>query len=352
MQSAISNLQSEMRCAALQFFATPFDLTRNLETAERLIRAAAAQGAQLVVLPELFNTGYVYTPRLFAFAETEDGLTLGYLVRLSSELKVYLAGPLLLREGAPSRVFNVFVLIEPDGKIHKYRKQNPFLWERCYFEAGHAPLVVETELGRIGLMTCWDITRRDIWEAYQGRVDVLLIASAPPRFHRAVLNFPLGKKVYLAQMMPALLHDRDKIDNWFLEDIAERAAWLGAPIVHAVMAGRFVTEVPFPRLGFLAAAFARPRLWPLAAQAHLASLRATFYGTSAIFSAQGETLAHIESPEGIALADISSDSANDPAFSSPKLSGYFLPKVPMQLQVMEWLMRPVAKRYYRQRITS
>jgi len=352
MQSAISNLQSEMRCAALQFFATPFDLTRNLETAERLIRAAAAQGARLIVLPELFNTGYVYTPRLFAFAETEDGLTLRNLVRLSSELKVYLAGPLLLREGAPSRVFNVFVLIEPDGKVHKYRKQNPFLWERCYFEAGREPLVVETKLGRIGLMTCWDVAWRDIWEAYRGRVDVLLIASAPPRFHRAVLNFPLGKKVYLAQMMPVLLRDREAIDGWYLDDIAARAAWLGAPIIHAVMAGRFVTEVPFPRLSFLAAAFARPRLWPLTARAHLASLRATFYGTSAIFNAEGETLARVEGEEGVVVADISFDGARDPALSSLNPADYFLSKVPTQLRVMEWLMRPVAERYYRQRITS
>ncbi|MGH2524378.1 MAG: nitrilase-related carbon-nitrogen hydrolase, partial [Anaerolineales bacterium] len=71
-----------LRAAALQFFATPFDLSRNLETAERLIRLAAGQGAQLIVLPELFNTGYVYTPRLITFAENEAGLTLRHLARL------------------------------------------------------------------------------------------------------------------------------------------------------------------------------------------------------------------------------------------------------------------------------
>lgn len=41
-----------MRVAAVQFFATLFDLTRNLQTAERLLRQAAAQGARLIVLPE------------------------------------------------------------------------------------------------------------------------------------------------------------------------------------------------------------------------------------------------------------------------------------------------------------
>src|SRR5215510_9883877 len=78
-----------LRASALQFSSTPFALSRNLESAERLIREAAAQGAQIVVLPELFNTGYVYTPRLFAAAETEDGATLRRLTSLSAELKVY-----------------------------------------------------------------------------------------------------------------------------------------------------------------------------------------------------------------------------------------------------------------------
>ncbi len=334
-----------MHAAALQFFATPFDLTRNLETAERLARTAAAQGAQIIVLPELFNTGYVYAPRLFAFAETEEGLTLRNLRRWSAELNAHIAGPLLLRENG--HIFDVFALVGPDGTLHKYRKRNPFLWERCYFEAGREPLVVQTSLGRIGLMTCWDIARRDLSETYRGRVDALLIASAPPRFHRAVLNFPLGKKIYLAQMMSALLRDRDVMDGWYLDEVAALADWLGVPIVHAVMAGRFVTEVPLPRLSFLVGALTRPRLWRLAASAHLASLRATFYGTSAIFNAQGETLARVEAEEGIALAEISSDGANDPAFSASRLSGYFLPKVPMQLQMMEWLMRPVAGAYYR-----
>jgi hypothetical protein len=161
----------------------------------------------------------------------------------------------------------------------------------------------------------------------------------------------LGKKVYLAQLMPALLRDRDVMDDWYLNEVAALADWLDVPIVHAVMAGRFVTEVPFPRLSFLAAAITRPRLWPLAASAHLASLRATFYGTSAIFSARGETLARVESEEGITVADISLENPRDPALPSPKLSGYFLPKVPMQLQVMEWLMRPVASVFYRRQRT-
>jgi len=338
-----------LRVAALQFFATPFDLARNLETVERLARAAAGQGAQIVVVPELFNTGYVYAPRLSALAETDDGPTLRHLVRLSAELKIHLAGPLLLREAG--RIFNVFALVTAEGKIHKYRKRHPFLWEHCYFEAGREPLIAETAWGRIGLMTCWDIAYRDVSEAYRGRVDLLLHASAPPRFHRAVLNFPLGKKIYLAQLMPELLRDREAIDDWYLGAVAARARWIGAPIVHAVMAGRFVTEVPFPRLSFLAAALGRPRYWPLVSRANLASLRATFYGASAIFSARGETLAHVEGEEGLALADVTPN--NNRALPASPLdtdnSRYLLPKIPARLRAMEWAMQWLGSKYYRRR---
>ncbi len=325
-----------VRAAALQFFATPFDLGRNLETAERLARAAAAQGARLIVLPELFNTGYVYTPRLPQAAEPPDGPTTRWLSRLSAQLGAHLAGSLLLRESGA--VFNTLTLASPDGALFRYRKQNPFLWERLYFDAGRAPLIADTALGRLGLMVCWDIARRDVWEAYRGRVDALLIASAPPRLHRAVLNFPLGRKLYLAQLLPALVRERGAIDAWYGEALAARAAWLGAPIVHAVMAGRFVSDLPLARLSLLAAALTQPRYWPWARRAPLASMRATFYASSAIYGAGGETLAAAAGDEAVALADLDIGARRDlqPVEFPPW-------RIPGQLQLMEALMRPAAR---------
>jgi predicted amidohydrolase len=333
-----------MRAAAIQFFATPFDLNRNLQTAERLVRQATSQGAQIAVLPELFNTGYVYNKRLPAAAEGADAgsaPTLRWLMSLSSELNIIIAGSLLLRQktseapntGETSEVYNTFVLAEPGGKVHRYRKQHPFLWEHCYFEAGRGPLIVKTALGNVGLMVCWDIAHERVWEQYRGKVDVMLIASSPPRFHRAVLNFPLGKKVYVAEMMPTLLRQRETIDRWYFEDVAARAAWLGSPVVHAVMAGRFVTEIPFPRLSFLLGAITRPKLWPLAGQAHLATLRATFYGTSAVFDAQGQTLARVEGEEGVAIADVVPASGGGPVAQAAFIN------VPAQLRAVEVLVR-------------
>jgi predicted amidohydrolase len=333
-----------MRAAALQYFATPFQLERNLETAERLVRQAAAQGAQLALLPECFNTGYVYSRRWFAAAEDSQGPTLRWLGGLSAELGLHLAGALLLRDGP--RLFDTLVLVQPNGEMHRYRKQHPFLWERCYFEAGRGPLVAETPLGRFGMLVCWDAAQASAWEAYHGRMDWLLVASAPPRLHRAVLNFPQGRKVYLAQLLPALLRDREALDGLFEREMAARAAWLGVPVVHAAMSGRFVTEVPLARWSFLGAAAARPRYWSWISQAHLASLRATFYGGSAIYNANGETLARVESEEGVALADLSPAPANAPASPASATPPPFT-RLPAQVRLLAWLLRPLAARYYR-----
>lgn len=329
--------------AALQFAATPFDLTRNLETARRLVRQAAAGGARLVVLPEMFNTGYVYTPRLGAFAETEQGLTLRVLRDLSAELGVCLAGSLLLRQGG--QVYNTLALVQPGGRLHCYHKQHPFLWERCYFAPGQGPLVVETEFGRLGCLLGWDLAHPAAWDAYAGRVDLLVAASAPPRLHRAVLNFPLGRKVYLAQLLPGLLRQRDALDGLYQAGVAQRAVALGVPVAHAVLSGRFVTELPLARLSLLAAAGARPRYWPLLRQARLASLRATFYAATAIYSAAGAALAQVEGDEGLALAEVEFGAAGPaPATAAPPTP------IPAAVRRFERLLRPFAARYYREHL--
>ncbi len=285
-----------MRLAAVQFFATPFALERNLHTAERLVRDAAEQGAAVVALPEMYNTGYVYSSRLAQAAEGPEGPTLRWMTRLSAELGVVLGGALLLAQGG--RVRNMFVLMEPDGTIHQYAKRHPFVWERLYFSPGRRPLIAATSAGRIGLLTCWDIAHWGAAAAYRGNVDALLVSSAPPRFHRAVLNFPLGRKVYLAELMPALLADRAAIDEWYAGEVGRLGLWVGAPVAHAVMSGRFVTKLPWPRLSFLAATLGRPKHWGWVSQAHLASLRATFYASTAVYDARGQAVARVRGGGG------------------------------------------------------
>ena len=329
-----------MRAAALQYLATPFDRERNLATAARLARAAVDQGAQLVLLPELFNIGLVYSPRLKPAAEPEDGPTVTWLAAQSQALGAHLGGTLLLRHAG--RVHNVFVLAAPGGGQHRYAQRYPCLWERCSFEPGRQPVVAETALGRLGLLAGWDSAHPAAWQAYAGQVEAVLIAAAPPRLHRAVLNLPGAQKVYLAQLLPALLREREALDGLFAAHTAACAAALGVPVVQAVMAGRFVTPVPLARVSLLAAAWRQPRYWPLARQAPLASLRATFYGGSAIYGPAGATLAQAGGDEGLALADLPPGAPARPAGAAPR------PRLPAQLRRFELLLRPLTAGVYRQ----
>lgn len=324
-----------MRVAALQFFATPFDLARNLDTAERLARQAAAQGARLLVLPACFNTGYVYTPRLLAAAEGDDGPTTHWLLRLSADLGVVMGGGLLRRVGG--RVFNTFVLAEPTGQVHTYQQQQPFLWEHRYLASGPKPLMVTTTLGRVGLLMSWDVAHRPVIETYRGRVEVVLMSATLPRFHRAVLNFPLGKKVYLAQLMPSLLRRREAMDTWYVSGGAVGAARVGAPLVQAALAGRLVTELPWPRLSLGLMALSQPRYWPLIGSAKSASLRATFSGASSIVTARGETLASVEAEEGYAVADIAPGPQPDPPALPP--AAELWPPHPFQWRLLNRVLK-------------
>ena len=293
--------------------------------AGRLAQSAAAGGARLMLLPELFNTGYVYTPRLAAAAEDDDSLTLAWLKAHSVVTGLVLGGSLLLR----------------DGRLHQYRQQHPFLWEHAYFDAGGQPVIAETALGRLGLLVGWDAAHPKAWAGYAGRVDAMLVASAAPRFHRAVLNFPGAHKAYLSQLLPALLRQRDILDGLFSTHLAACAAALGVPVVHAGLAGRFVTQVPHPRLSLLAAAWRRPRYWPLIRQAPQASLRATFYGGSAIYDGTGAALARVEDEEGLAIADVELGASGREARVAPGV------RLPGEVRGLDVLLRLLGRRFLR-----
>ena len=330
---------SSLPIAVLQFFSTPLSRERNLAVAARLAQAAAGQGARLLVLPGLFNTGYVYTPRLRAAAETEAGPTLAWLKATSAALGVHLGGALLLRQG--SHVYNTFVLAGPNGQLHQACQRRPWLWEHAFFDGGSAPAVAETPLGRLGLLVGWDAARPSLWAGLAGKVDALLVASAAPRFHRAVLNFPGARKAYLSQLLPALLRQRDELDGLFSTRLAACAAALGVPVAHAAMSGRFVSQLPYPRLSLLVAVYDQPRYWPLARQAPQASLRATFYAASAIYDGQGETLARVEDEEGLAMAGVTLGQPAARPKPVPRLS------VPLELRLLDALLSVLGRRFAR-----
>jgi deaminated glutathione amidase len=115
-----------MRAAAIQLNATG-DKARNLEIAERLVREAAADGAQLVVLPEKWNVlGDAQVLR--EGAEPLSGPTISAASSWARELQVHLvAGSIAERRDGAEKLSNTSVLIGPDGELRaRYRKIHMF----------------------------------------------------------------------------------------------------------------------------------------------------------------------------------------------------------------------------------
>lgn len=157
MNSAVSPI----RVAVVQFDPQVGTQNRssNLETSLQLALEAANKGANLIVLPELANTGYLFSNRLDAYEHAEpvpDGPSTRAWADFARDHQVYLVAGIAEREGM--QLFDTAVLLGPDGMIGKYRKAHLWNKEKLWFSPGNLGFpVFETPIGRIGLLICWDI---------------------------------------------------------------------------------------------------------------------------------------------------------------------------------------------------
>jgi N-carbamoylputrescine amidase len=149
--------------AATQF-ACSWDIDANIAAAEAAVRNAAAQGAQVILLQELFETPYFcidQDPRHFALARSgNDSRVVRHFAALAKSLGVVL--PISYFERAGPAFFNTLAVADADGRIlGQYRKthipQNPGYEEKYYFSPGDTGFgVLDTRFGRIGCGICWD----------------------------------------------------------------------------------------------------------------------------------------------------------------------------------------------------
>lgn len=151
-------------CVAALQMAMVESLDENIATAERLVREAAAQGAQIILIPELFEGPYFcidMLPEHFARAHPIDGHpTVAHFQRIAGELNVVL--PLSIYERANNATFNTVVMIDADGsQMGIYRKSHipdgPGYTEKFYFNPGDTGFRVwTTKHAVIGVAICWD----------------------------------------------------------------------------------------------------------------------------------------------------------------------------------------------------
>jgi predicted amidohydrolase len=135
------------------------DVEGNLARATAAVRAAAAEGARVVVLPELFTTGYVFlhADEVRPLAEPVGGPTLRSMAALAAECDLVIVGGWAELDDT-GRLRNSAFLVDPTGLRAVYRKAH--LWDNevnIFVPGDELPPVVDTAVGRIAVVVCYDI---------------------------------------------------------------------------------------------------------------------------------------------------------------------------------------------------
>lgn len=146
--------------ACVQLAPVIGDATESLARIDAGVRDATNRGGQIIVLPELANSGYMFTglDELRSAAQPLDGAYVRYLVKTASSLGIVIASGFAELSG-DGEVYNSGVIVDRGGVRALYRKAH--LWnaeKTCGFTAGSGhPPVVDTDHGRLGLVICYDL---------------------------------------------------------------------------------------------------------------------------------------------------------------------------------------------------
>ncbi len=137
---------------------------KNIETAEKLVREAAQQGANVILIPELFERPYFCQERQYEYyayaVEVGKDPAVIRFMQVARELHVVIPVSFYEKEG--TRLFNSVAMIDADGTLMGvYRKthipDDHYYQEKFYFTPGNTGFKVwDTEFGRIGVGICWD----------------------------------------------------------------------------------------------------------------------------------------------------------------------------------------------------
>jgi len=144
-----------MKAGFIQFKPLFGEIDKNLRRVEKLIQGSRAE---LLVLPELFNTGYLFTSRAEAFSLAEEipgGKTTQWLCETAKKENLFIIGGVAEKSG--KNIFNSAVSVSPDGYIGTYRKAHLFFEEKLWFEPGDKGFgIYDIGICKIGVMICFD----------------------------------------------------------------------------------------------------------------------------------------------------------------------------------------------------
>jgi len=190
-----------LKIGFIQFSPMLGDVQGTIQSIERLL--SGCDETDILVLPELCNSGYNFTSYKQAWAASEPiegGPFTEFLISKCRSLNTHIVTGLNERDG--DLLYNSAVLIGPDGPIGAYRKLHLFLNERDFFQPGNAGLPV-FDLGtcKLGMLVCFDWLFPEVWRilALKG-ADIICHPSnlvLPGLAQRAIPIHALTNRVYI-----------------------------------------------------------------------------------------------------------------------------------------------------------
>ena len=252
-----------MRVAAAQLEVALADVPTNIAACESIARDAARDGAEAIALPEFFTTGAAFVRELAGAALAPDGAATEMLLRVARDEGVLVGGSFLCRD-ADGEVRNAFFLAGPNGLLGRHDKDLPTMWENALYVGGNDDGVIDAGEVTIGAAVCWEFMRSATARRLRGRVDLVLGGSnwwsIPPWPPAAYSRRIEAANASLAVRAPATF-----------------GRYVGAPVVHAAITGKF--ECPLPELPVI-------------------TYRGQFRGGAQIADGEGRILARREGAQG------------------------------------------------------
>jgi predicted amidohydrolase len=169
-----------VKVAGLQADLVWEDAQANRAAFEPRVRAAAESGAELVVLPEMWPTGFSMAPG--RVAEAPGGPSETWMAGLAAETGAALCGSIAQRDAGETLARNVHVLVRPDGERVRYAKVHPFSYggESEHYAAGDAAVTLEVAGVRVTPLVCYDLRFPELFAPLAARTDLFVVVANWP----------------------------------------------------------------------------------------------------------------------------------------------------------------------------
>lgn len=279
-----------MRFAAIQMIAEFADIEANLKNVERIAKEAFNEGAEIVILPEFFTTAIGFHPKMLDAVNFIYGRPYKLLKKLVINYKGIIGGSFIAYRDGES--YNSFILVFPDGSFFCHDKDQPTMWENCYYIGGSDNGIFNTTIGNIGAVLCWEFVRTRTVKRLKNKVDVVVGGSCWWTTSERETGFNIQS------------HKQNL--NIMVQTPKTFAELLGVCVIHAAHAGEFEGISP---------------------NSEDIPYKSFYLGETQIVDGKGKILARLsrEEGEGFIMEDIDLSKKWIPSHEIPE--GFWIPKL-------------------------